>query len=302
MKAHFDPVLSAGQGEAVRKKGPSMIFATRPLLAAALSATVVGCSSYGGDEPRSAAPITMGLRQAQPSAVQQSSPRFTRAASEAVAGRSHVVQPGENLYRIALQNGLTTEQLASINSIDAPYVIHPGQRLRLSPGTLSAPTPQISNAVASPRNSARPAPMRASYQAAPSPSPSTLDPRRPAFSWPVEGDVIARTRETTDGSAAPGWTIAVRPGSTVRAAAGGTVAYAGDGVPGFENLVLIRHDHNWVTAYGYNRRVLVSQGDVVERGDPIAEAGRRAQARGGQVYFEVRNGVTPIDPGEFLGG
>jgi len=122
----------------------------------------------------------------------------------------------------------------------------------------------------------------------------------PDFILPVDGRLVSRSRSLHSGGSAPGWTFAVASGAPVSAAAQGSVMYAGDGVPGFGNLVLIRHSGDWVTAYGHNDRILVSRGDSVTVGQTIARAPRVRRSEQAEVYFEVRNGVTPVDPGQVI--
>jgi lipoprotein NlpD len=215
------------------------------------------------------------------------------------APQLHVVSAGENLFRIALNHGLTTEQLAGANGIAPPYTIHPGQELLVprsaggavvtSPQGGAVPNITVEYEHTLPRQSER-TPFRAYDGEAPPPE----------FFWPARGRIVDRERTRRDGSSVPGWTIDVRSGSTVQAAAAGEVMYVGDGVPGFRNLILVRHNANWVTAYGNNDRIHVVQGAQVNAGDDIATAPRSLFGRRSEIYFEIRNGVTPVDPAQFL--
>jgi murein DD-endopeptidase MepM/ murein hydrolase activator NlpD len=86
----------------------------------------------------------------------------------------------------------------------------------------------------------------------------------------------------------------------VRAAGSGIVAYAGNELKGYGNLVLIRHDGGWVTAYAHNKELFVNRGDSVNRGDVIANAGQTGSVTSPQVHFEVRKGATAVDPMKHL--
>jgi murein DD-endopeptidase MepM/ murein hydrolase activator NlpD len=97
-----------------------------------------------------------------------------------------------------------------------------------------------------------------------------------------------------------GLNIAAPQGTPVRAAAQGTVIYAGNGVRGFGNLVLIRHEGGWVTAYGHNERILVRQGQVVRTGEEIARVGSTGSVATPQLHFQVRRGGRPVDPAAHL--
>ena len=91
-------------------------------------------------------------------------------------------------------------------------------------------------------------------------------------------------------------------GSPVRAAGDGVIAYAGDDIPGFGNLILIKHDGGWVSAYGHNDALLVARGRRVAKGEVIARAGQTGAVTEPQLHFELRRGRTPVDPVRVLGG
>src|SRR5438045_4901439 len=91
-------------------------------------------------------------------------------------------------------------------------------------------------------------------------------------------------------------------GTSIRAAEGGVVAYAGNELKGYGNLVLIRHEGGWVTAYAHNQDLFVKRGDTVKRGDVISKAGQTGSVSSPQVHFEVRKGATAMDPMRFLNG
>jgi len=297
---------------------PSSISKRLTLLrgfAAVLAATggLAACSATNSSRTQELAPIVRPMSSAQPAAAsgeQNTSPQGAVAtppefaepsSSDPVASAQvHVVAPGENLFRIALNNDMTTEQLAELNGIDAPYLIQPGQELLLSranPAQHVARGPSVSEpgAIAPTPSSGRPPVATAETTHAAFGAIGS-----PRFVWPVEGNVVARDRRLSSGAVVPGWTISVQSGASVSAAAGGEVMYAGDGVPGFGNLVLLRHGNDWVTAYGHNERLLVESGAQVQAGDPIARAPEPRWSRRTNVYFEIRNGVTPVNPGQFL--
>ena len=114
--------------------------------------------------------------------------------------------------------------------------------------------------------------------------------------WPVKGRIISGFGKRADGSHNDGVDVAVPFGTDVLAAEDGVVAYAGNEVKTYGNLVLVRHDNGWVTAYAYNDKVLVQRGDRVKRGQPIAKAGKSGAVDQPQVHFELRQGSKPVDP------
>lgn len=116
------------------------------------------------------------------------------------------------------------------------------------------------------------------------------------FRWPVKGKVISEFGKRADGTHNDGINVAVPAGTDVQAAEAGTVAYAGSELKGYGNLILVRHDNGWVSAYAHSDSVLVKRGDAVKRGQVIAKAGKTGTVDQPQVHFELRQGSKPVDP------
>lgn len=116
------------------------------------------------------------------------------------------------------------------------------------------------------------------------------------FRWPAKGKIVSSFGQRADGTHNDGVDIAVPLGTEVLAAEAGVVAYAGNELKGFGNLVLLRHDNGWVTAYAHNDTLLVKRGDKVRRGQAIAKAGKSGSVDQPTVHFEVRQGSKPVDP------
>ena len=112
--------------------------------------------------------------------------------------------------------------------------------------------------------------------------------------------MIASFGPREDGTHNDGINIAVPAGADVQAAESGTVAYAGSELKGYGNLLLIRHDENWVSAYAHNDQLLVKRGDKIKRGQIIAKAGKSGTVDQPQVHFELRQGSKPVDPTKHL--
>jgi murein DD-endopeptidase MepM/ murein hydrolase activator NlpD len=132
-----------------------------------------------------------------------------------------------------------------------------------------------------------------SAEAAPAVEPSSATGR---FRWPARGRVIASFGKRPDGTHNDGVNIAVPQGTDIHAAENGRVAYAGNELKGYGNLVLIRHDNGWVSAYAHADQVLVKRDDVVRRGQVIAKAGKTGTVDQPQLHFELRQGAKPVDP------
>lgn len=122
------------------------------------------------------------------------------------------------------------------------------------------------------------------------------------FLWPVKGDVIAEYGTTSKGQHNDGINIAAPRGTPVLAAEAGVVAYAGNELRGFGNLLLIKHEGGWMTAYAHNDTLMVKRGDVVKRGQKIAKVGDSGGVTQPQLHFEVRQGTRAVDPATVLGG
>lgn len=213
---------------------------------------------------------------------------------------AHTVRRGENLYRIGLRYNINYVDLAAHNGISPPYAIEVGQEIRIPGGqvrTVSLDPPAIRSEP--PRTTAtRETPVRVERTAPPPqrPSPQPVSAGPVTFQWPIRGDIVSTFGPKPDGRRNDGINIAADEGDSVRAAAAGTVVYAGGELQGYGELVLIRHDGGWVTAYAHNSRLLVAEGDRIEQGQLVAEAGSTGSVDTAQVHFEIRRGVTPEDP------
>jgi lipoprotein NlpD len=199
--------------------------------------------------------------------------------------RTHVVQPGETLYTIAWRYGVDYRSLAAWNNLRNPDLIFVGQRLALSSAARSA------SSQSRPRASTPTPSSRASLPESP------ILPA-PQWQWPTRGSVV--TAYGSNAGIASGIGIGGRAGQDVGAAAAGRVVYAGSGLIGYGLLVIVKHNDTYLTAYGYNGRLLVTQGQEVRRGQKIAEMGLGPQ-RQPRLHFEIRRNGTPVDPLPLLG-
>ena len=122
----------------------------------------------------------------------------------------------------------------------------------------------------------------------------------PSFVWPLRGRVIVRFEPAENGARSDGVDIAAPAGSDVHATEDGVVVYAGNDIKGYGNLILIRHRDDFVTAYAYASQLLVKRDDAVRRGQVIAKSGHGGPADQPMLHFEMRKGVSPVDPAQFL--
>lgn len=214
--------------------------------------------------------------------------------------RVHVVQSGETLYKIAWQHRVDQRDLTLWNGLSDPDKLRVGQRLRLvpPPGFTAAPAPAAVSRPppSTPRAASAPSAQSTSARTTtPRPAP-TAAPRSAvalAWSWPTDGRVVATFG--ADNGIASGVGIAGRDGQPVRAAAAGRVVYAGGGLIGYGQLVIIKHDETYLSAYGYNSNLLVTQGQDVARGATIALMGQGPE-RQPRLHFEIRRNGVPVDP------
>ena len=117
---------------------------------------------------------------------------------------------------------------------------------------------------------------------------------------PIEGELVAGFGRFENGYRNDGINLAAEPGALVVAAASGTVVYSGDELDGYGNLVLLRHNGGWVTAYAHMQTLFVREGDQVAQGDAIGIVGQTGSVNSRQLHFEIRRGVTPVNPLEFF--
>lgn len=237
-------------------------------------------------------------------------------------GGEHTVRAGETLYSLGRSYGVHPFAIAKLNGLDNNTALRQGQTVRIPKGgsgagpvaaakpSTSAPSatqPSTNVAANEPADdadtdmaSAAPKPIQQQPQQIVSDNQPAQEAGSLTFRWPVKGRVISGYGSKPGGLRNEGINIAVPEGTDVRSAEAGVVAYAGNELKGYGNLVLIRHDGGWVTAYAHNKDLFVKRGDTVKRGDVIAKAGQTGSVTSPQVHFEVRKGATAMDPMRFL--
>ncbi len=210
----------------------------------------------------------------------------------------HVVQKSETLFSLAWRYGWDYKKLASANSIKAPFIIYPGQKLNVAHPNVGFTSGRVSagkkltkttkaNTTGSPsayKNGSRATKTRITGGALP-------------WTWPAKGRVIAKFSSKTPVN--KGIDIAGKLGESVMAAAAGSVVYAGSGLLGYGNLVIIKHNEQYLSAYAHNKRLLVKENQKVKAGQPIAEIGSSGTDKV-KLHFEIRSQGKPVNPGLYL--
>lgn len=226
-------------------------------------------------------------------------------ANHQVTRGQYRIQAGDTLYSIAFRFGWDWKDLAARNGIPAPYTIRPGQIIRFDLPPRSSAAVAVRQP-APPRSTvSRPAPVKSTPAPVPSKPKSTPAPTKvqsvqsssQGWAWPTTGTLIGKF--SSNGSLNKGVDIAGQLGQPVLAASAGTVVYAGSGLRGYGELVIIKHSDTYVSAYGHNRRLLVREGQQVKIGQHIAEMGSTGTDRV-KLHFEIRRQGKPVDPLQYL--
>jgi len=236
-------------------------------------------------------------------------------------GIYHTVEPGQTLYRIGRAYQVDERHLARINGIDDPTNLRVGQRLYIPVATQAVVVPKIfeqsgqrvvggekgpPQAIAVTPNSPQASQQKPRANTSSLPKPSTVAPSvdKPSvpqapdkgrFQWPLKGPVV-RSFGSAGGTLNKGIEISSPIGSAVRSAGAGRVIYSSDGVAGYGNLIIIRHDDGFFSVYGFNKKNLVSVGSFVSRGQRIALSGSSPGGGSPRLHFEIRNGKDAVNP------
>lgn len=228
---------------------------------------------------------------------------------------SYTVNRGDTLYSISWRYGLDYREVARWNNVNERFQIFPGQVLRLTPPTGSATVASQSSVsrssqapvtsqeqgstsparepASTPQTTRQQTSSSSSSSAPSAPAQQPAASGQPVWRWPAEGAIIRRFSAAEGGN--KGIDIAGNLGDPVIAAADGRVVYAGSGLLGYGNLVIINHNREFLSAYAHNSRILVSENDMVKAGDKIAEMGQSGTDRV-QLHFEIRRNGRPVDP------
>jgi lipoprotein NlpD len=291
------------QKKMLELRGRSWMW-TAVVLAASLLA---GCSS----SPRAPAPVedrSTGARAPVPGTAESAKP--VPGIENAGKPGYYTVRPADTLIRIALDSGQNWRDIARWNNMDNPNVIEVGQVLRVIPPVGSATEVAVARPVTpgsvAPGTGA-PAATASSPRAAASAPVASLPPvNQPApsageddlaWAWPTAGaaTIVAGFDEQRN----KGLDIGGKPGDAVLASADGRVVYAGAGLRGYGNLIILKHNNTFLSAYAHNQTLLVKEDQSVRKGQKIAEMGS-SDADRVKLHFEIRRQGKPVDPARYL--
>ncbi len=255
--------------------------------------TLLGCSNKGRLAP---------VEDRALGAPQKTAKVLPGAENAGKAGY-YTVRQGDTLLRIGLDHGQSARDLARWNNLDNPNLIETGQVLRVAPPAQeaaavrpAAPAVTAAPVVAAQAASAASAPIATKPVAAAPSTPANTEGDDPiAFQWPVRGPLIAGFDEAKN----KGLDIAGKAGDPVLAAADGKVVYAGSGLRGYGNLIILKHNNTYLTAYAHNQTLLVKEEQTIKRGQKIAEMGN-SDADQVKLHFEIRRQGKPVDPAKYL--
>lgn len=271
-------------------------FYRRPALVLVLAVAALAGCSYPVFEPAgSAAPTPAPPRDKRPDV--------------------YIVKRSDTLYSIAWRYGFDYRQLAGWNAIREPYTIYPGQKLRLTkppriaspratPARKSTSTGRKSTSSAGAAKSSKSASKASMSKKSSSSTSRKKSAKAPAkggstgvkrWYWPAKGKVVTSFSR----SGGKGIDIAGRFGQPIQAAADGKVVYSGSGLIGYGQLIIVKHNKRYLSAYAHNNKILVKEGDTVKGGQRIAEMGRSGSNRA-LLHFEIRRDGKPTNPVRYL--
>ncbi|KMY86646.1 Lipoprotein NlpD [Candidatus Paraburkholderia calva] len=292
-------------------------------VAAGMTAASAGCTFT----PRTPAPIMESSAQSASPVVQGTAPSVTPAqvtplgpmssqatpASAPVQPGFYRVMSGDTLFGIARQFKQKPDDLTKWNTLPESQQVNIGQVLRVAPpGSAVASTASPSSKMERPpllgtagKSASSAAASAAEKSAADKPVEKPVDKSssseirsapKGSFVWPVHGDVVRKFGSSGN----KGIDIAGKVGTPVKAAASGKVVYAGNGLRSYGRMIIVKHPNDYLTAYAYNEKLLVKEGDNVKQGAPIADMGT-GPSGSPALHFEVRKAGAAVDPMPLLG-
>jgi lipoprotein NlpD len=243
------------------------------------------------------------------SAGMVASPSGTRVSGTPLPGAENAgkpgyysVKPGDTLIRIGLETGQSWKDIARWNNLENANLIEVGQVLRVvppeAPATAVSSRPVVATVIAPGSTGSASKPTTATPSSTSKPAPAVAASGADddlGFIWPASGALLAGFDEARN----KGYDISGKAGDPVMAAADGRVVYAGAGLRGYGNLIILKHNNTFLTAYAHNQTLLVKEDQSVRKGQKIAEMGSTDADRV-KLHFEIRRQGKPVDPSRYL--
>ena len=297
-------LVATGTGSGAPLGARSMLG--RMALPCALAAALLIAAGCASRSPTNA-PVEdrgTGVSRTVPGAVDPGNVKQLPGFENAGKPGYYTVKPGDTMIRIGLENGQNWRDIVRWNNLENPNIIEVGQVLRVVPpasesAVVTRPVAPGSAAASSTpaqaASAARPASAPASSTASPAPAPAATGEEDIAWIWPAPGAMLAGFDEAKN----KGLDIAGKAGDAVVASADGRVVYAGAGLRGYGNLIILKHNNTFLTAYAHNQTLLVKEDQSVKKGQKIAEMGN-SDADRVKLHFEIRRQGKPVDPAKYL--
>jgi len=208
------------------------------------------------------------------------------------------VRKGDTLYGISKSSGVSVESLIQLNQLKKPYMLQTGQTVFLQPLKASASSTSQKSKTSTKRTSSWSTTAKAQQPDLQQPKSQTGSwPKNVRWQRPAKGKVVKKFNRSRND--AKGIDIAGRQGDNIVASAQGKVVYSGDGLISYGKLIIIKHNKTYLSAYAYNHKLLVKEGDIVKTGQKIAEMGRKDKLSP-RLHFEIRKNGKPVDPLKYL--
>ena len=261
---------------------------------------VAACSSSPGLNRAPVEDRGTGMTRAPSVAVDPASIKLLPGAENAGKPGYYTVKPGDTLIRIGLDTGQNWRDIGRWSNLENPNLIEVGQVLRVVPPESVAVARPVTSSAVTPVNPAPVPAASAPAQAASAPKPASAPvasggDEDVAWIWPAQGAVLAGFDEAKN----KGVDISGKAGDSVMASADGRVVYAGAGLRGYGNLIILKHNNTFLTAYAHNQTLLVKEDQSVRKGQKIAEMGN-SDADRVKLHFEIRRQGKPVDPAKYL--
>ena len=277
----------------------------RALVAITVATVVVVAAGCSSRSLTNAPVVDRGTSASRPAPSSPPAPVDTSAIKQPPgfenAGKPgfYTVKPGDTLIRIGLDTGQNFREIVRWNNLENPNLIEVGQVLRVVPPTRDAAVvvtrPVTSGTVGTATAVAPVRPASAAPAPASNDQPATLAEDDIAWIWPAQGKLIAGFDEVKN----KGYDIDGKAGDPIIAAGDGRVVYAGAGLRGYGNLIILKHNNTFLTAYAHNQTLLVKEDQTVKKGQKIAEMGN-SDADRVKLHFEIRRQGKPVDPARYL--